>query len=100
MPFNLFNALTTFQKYINKILAKKLDIFAIVYQDDILIYIKNPGQLHIKTIYWILNQLWKYFLFANLKKYRFYQNEICFLEYILLSKRISIEIEKIKVVKN
>ena len=39
--FGLFNALATFQKYINKILAEKLDIFIIVYLDDILIYIKD-----------------------------------------------------------
>ena len=35
--FGLINALVSFQKYINKILAKKLDIFVIVYLDDILI---------------------------------------------------------------
>ena len=38
MPFGLFNALIIFQRYIIKILAKKLDIFVIVYLDDILIY--------------------------------------------------------------
>ncbi len=37
MPFGLSNTLASFQRYINKILAKKLDIFVIVYLDDILI---------------------------------------------------------------
>ena len=41
MPFGLFNALTSFQGYINKILVEKLDIFVIVYLNDILIYIEN-----------------------------------------------------------
>ena len=40
MPFGLFNALASFQGYINKILAKKLNLFVIVYLDDILIYTK------------------------------------------------------------
>ena len=31
MPFELLNSWTSSQSYINKILAKKLDIFAIVY---------------------------------------------------------------------
>ena len=35
--FGLFNALTSFQDYINKILAEKLDIFIIVYLYNILI---------------------------------------------------------------
>ena len=37
MPFRLSNALARFQKYINKILAEKLNVFVIVYLDDILI---------------------------------------------------------------
>ena len=41
MPFGLSNALVSFQGYINKILAKKLNIFVIVYLDDILIYTNN-----------------------------------------------------------
>ena len=43
MPFDLLNASATFQGYVNKILAKKLDVFVIVYLDDILIYTEDPG---------------------------------------------------------
>ena len=43
MLFGLFNTSATFQWYINKILAAKLDIFIIVYLNDILIYIKDPS---------------------------------------------------------
>ena len=68
MPFGLFNALATFQGYVNKILTEKLDIFVIVYLDDILIYIKDPGQPHIEAVRWILDQLRKYLFFANIKK--------------------------------
>ena len=41
MPFGLTIALTSFQKYINKILVEKFDIFVIVYLEDILIYIED-----------------------------------------------------------
>ena len=47
MLFGLTNAQAIFQSYINKILAKKLDIFVIVYLDDILIYTKNKNKEHI-----------------------------------------------------
>ncbi len=43
MPFGLSNAPANFQGYINKVLAEKLDIFIIVYLDNILIYTKDPG---------------------------------------------------------
>lgn len=36
--FSLINTPATFQNYINRILAEKLNIFVIVYLDDIFIY--------------------------------------------------------------
>ena len=79
MLFGLSNAPATFQRYVNKILAKKFDIFVIIYLNDILIYIKDPGQPHVEVVRWVLDQFRKYFLFANLKKCYFHQDEIRFL---------------------
>ena len=50
MPFSLSNALASFQGYINKILSEKLDIFVIVYLDNILIYIEDLGQAHVDAV--------------------------------------------------
>ena len=50
MPFVLSNAPASFQGYINKILAEKLDIFVIVYLNDILIYTEDPGQAHVNAV--------------------------------------------------
>ena len=50
MPFGLFNASASFQAYINKILAEKLDIFVIAHLDDIFIYTKDPGQAHVNVV--------------------------------------------------
>ena len=100
MLFDLSNIPATFQGYVNKILAEKFDIFVIVYIDDILIYTKNPRQPHVDAVRWVLDQLWKHSLFVNLKKCRFYQDEVRFLEYVVLSKGISMEAERIEVVKN
>ena len=99
MPFGFSNAPATFQGYVNKILAKKLDVFVIVYLDDILIYTEDPGQPHVDAVRWVLDQLRKYSFFANLKKCHFHQDEICYLGYIVLSKDINMEVEKIEVVK-
>ena len=83
MPFRLSNAPASFQGYINKIRAKKLNIFIIVYLDDILIYTKNEGQGHMEAVRWVLNLLQKNGFFANLKKCWLHQDEVCFLGYVV-----------------
>ena len=50
MPFGLINAPGTFQSYINKILAEKLNNFVIVYSNDIFINIKSEGKEHVEVI--------------------------------------------------
>ena len=50
MPFGLSNAPASFQGYINKILAKKLNIFISVYLNNILIYTKDLSQAHVNAI--------------------------------------------------
>ena len=50
MSFELTNAPASFQRYINKILAEKLDIFVIVYFDDILIYTEDDRNGHVAAI--------------------------------------------------
>ena len=47
--FDYLNALPSFQGYINRILAEKLDVFVIVYLNNILIYTKDAGQGHGKA---------------------------------------------------
>ena len=50
MPFGLSNAPANFQGYINKILAEKLNVFVIVYLDDILIYTEDESQGHLEAV--------------------------------------------------
>ena len=43
MSLELSKAPASFQRYINMILAEKLNVFVIVYADNILIYIKDKS---------------------------------------------------------
>ncbi len=99
MPFGRLNALASFQRYINKIFAKKLDIFVIVYLDDVLVFTKDSGQPHMDTVQWVLEQLRKHSFYANLKKCRFHQDEVWFLGFVVSAKGIKIEEERIEAVK-
>lgn len=83
----------------NKILVEKLDIFVIVYLDDIWVYIKDPGQPYKEVVEWILEQLQKDGLFANLKKCQFHENEIWFLRFVVSAQSIRIEEKRTKVIK-
>lgn len=49
--FKLTNILTSFQEYINNILAKKLNIFVVLYQNNILNYINDKKDNHIITLH-------------------------------------------------
>ena len=72
MLFGFSNTPASFQGYVNKILAKKLDVFVIVYLNHILIYTENAGQGYVEAVRWVLGELRKYGLFTNLKKCRFH----------------------------
>ena len=100
MPFELSNASASFKDYIHKILAKKLNIFVIVWIDNILIYTEDVRQAHVNAVCWVLNKLRKHGLFANLKKSYFHKDEIWFWGYVVSAQEIKIEDKQIEAVKN
>ena len=99
IPFDLINVPGSFQSHVNKIQAEKLDIFVIVYLDNILIYTKDPGKVYIKAVWWVLEILRKYGLYANLKKCCFHQDEVKFLGFVISRDGIRMEEERIDAVK-
>ena len=70
-----------------------------MYLDNILIYTKDPSQPHVDAVCWVLEQLRRHGLFANLKKCRFHQDEVRFLGFVVSAQGISMEEERIQAVK-
>ena len=99
ISFDSTNAPESFQGYVNNILAEKLNIFVIVYLDDIFIYTKDPKKGHIKAVWWV----WEVFringLYSNLKKCYFHQDEVRFLGFVVSMDGIKMEEEKIDAVR-
>lgn len=96
IPFSLFNIPVNFQGYIIKVLAEKLEVFVIVFLDNILIYINKMN--HVDAVYWVFDQLKKHSLYINLKKCRFHQDEVQFFDYVVFLQSIRIENKKIEVI--
>ncbi|KAG8713777.1 hypothetical protein FRC09_018344 [Ceratobasidium sp. 395] len=94
MPFGLTNAPATFQHFMNDILRDILDIYVIVYLDDILIFSKDPKDhpAHVKEV---LSRLKKHNLYCNLEKCFFDVTEIDYLGLIVSPEGIRVDQEKV-----
>ena len=98
MPFELTNASTICQKWINNILWEHLDIFVIAYLNGILIYFKTKEK-YIKHVNIVLELLMQKNLLLKSKKCEFYKKEMNFLDFIIENNTIrmnSIEIQAIR----
>ena len=90
MLFSLTNAPTTFMQLINNTLRKCLNIFIVVYLDDILIYLENKEE-HIKYMKRILTLLKEANLLVKPKKCSFHIDKVDFLRYVITTEGISID---------
>jgi hypothetical protein len=96
LPFGLTNAPATFQSYINRCLAGVIDVTCILYLDDILIYRGKTLEDHERCVKEILSKLQQWGLYANLKKCVFHARQVEFLGYVVNSKGVSADPERIK----
>ena len=93
LPFGLTNAPASFQGLMNRILAEKLDIFIIVYLDDIVIYSPNKEE-HIKHVKWVLDRLLENKLFISLEKCKWFGTHIDFLGFIVSEEGVRMQPSK------
>jgi len=99
MSFSLTNALAAFQQFMNDIFSDPLNIFIVVYLDDILIYSDDMSQ-HWEHMKEVLHQLCKIRLYLKAKKCEFYSDSIEYLGYILYSSRLTMFSDKINTIQN
>ena len=97
MPFGLTNAPATFQALMNDTLREFLDIFAIVYLDDILIF-STTLESHISHVNQILERLAARKLYVNSEKSSFHQSSVNFLGYEISSTGLAMDSTKVSAV--
>jgi hypothetical protein len=98
MSFELANAFATFQSYINFALKKFLNVFVVMYLNDILIYSQNEEK-HTNHVRLVLKRFRKYKLFAKLSKCDFDLKEVDYLKFIVKVNDIRMNFARIAIVK-
>lgn len=97
MPFGLTNAPASFQHLMNHNFRDMLDVFAIIYLDDILIYSKTLEE-HEEQVKKVLQRLREINLFAKGEKCEFHREEVEFLGFIINHDGIVMDPKKVQTV--
>jgi uncharacterized membrane protein len=97
MPFGLTNAPAVFQHFMNNIVCDLLDIYVIVYLDDILIFSKLREE-HVGHVKEVLKQLQQNHLYCNPKICNFIVNRVTYIGLVITPEGISMEKEKVQAV--
>jgi len=99
MPFSLTNASTAFQQFMNNIFSDLLDVCAMIYLDDILIYSNNMSKHH-QHVKEVLKHLHKASLYAKVEKCEFHSELVEYLGYILSPSGLTMSDDKVKIIQD
>ena len=99
VPFGLSNGPATYQRYMNDVLIDYLDDFYTAYLDDILIYSEDPLK-HESQVKKVLQRLRDAGLQADIKKSEFSVTRTKYLGYIMTTKGIEVDPEKVEPLRN
>ena len=97
MLFGVLNALATFQRLMNKVFAKELDAFILVYVDDILIFSQMQEE-HLEHIRIALGRLRDAKIYARLHKCEFYKDKVEYLGFDVLACGVQPSPDKVRAV--
>ena len=98
MSFELTNASTIFQIYINKALRELVNVICVIYLNDILIFNEDSTN-HRRHVQQVLERLRDFELYVNLKKCEFDIEKIEFLDFIVFTKEIRMNSKRIQMIK-
>jgi hypothetical protein len=95
VQFGITNAPTTFMCLMNNVLSRFLDIFVLVFIDDILIYSKNREE-HEEHLKIVLQVLREHQLYAKFIKCDFFHKQVHYLGHVISEEGVAIDPHKIK----
>jgi RNase H-like domain found in reverse transcriptase/Reverse transcriptase (RNA-dependent DNA polymerase) len=99
MPFGLTNAPGGFQRFLSGIFSDLLDVYVIIYLDDILIFSGNKDD-HFRHVSKVLKWLCKHGLYANGKKCDFHSESVDYLGHMIGPIGLQMNPAKVKVIQD
>ena len=97
MPFGLCNAPSTFQRLMNKVFAKEINSFILVYLDDILVYSRSVEE-HWDHLERALERLRQAKLYGRLHKCEFLKDKVDYLGFEVSANGVNASPEKVKAI--
>jgi Zn-dependent M16 (insulinase) family peptidase len=95
MPFGLTNTPAYFMYLMNKVFIEYLDMFVVVFIDDILVYSRSEEE-HQDHLRLVLQKFRDHELYANLRKCGFWLKQVAFLGHIVSKGGIPVYQSKIQ----
>ncbi|TWW62587.1 Retrovirus-related Pol polyprotein from transposon 17.6 [Takifugu flavidus] len=97
MPFGLSNAPAVFQELVNDVLRDMINVFVVVYLDDILVFSRTMEEHH-QHVRLVLQRLLENRLFIKAEKCVFHSASVGYLGYIVEEGRVRADPAKIQAV--
>ncbi|MBW0587721.1 hypothetical protein O181_127436, partial [Austropuccinia psidii MF-1] len=99
MPFCLTNTPDSFQNLVNDIFEDFLDVFVVVYLDDIMFFSSSEKE-HVNHVTSVLQRLRENNLFAKSSKCAFHASSLEYLGYVVPSKGLKMDSSKVHPIPN
>ena len=99
MPFSLTNTSAAFQQFMNDIFSNLLDVYVVIYLNNILIYLNNMSKHH-QHVKEVLKHLYKAGLYAKAEKCKFHYESVEYLGYILSPSGLTMSDDKVKIIQD
>ena len=93
MPFGLCNAPSTFQRLMNKVFAKEINSFILVYLEDILIFSRSIGE-HWDHLNTGLERLRRAKLYGRLHKCEFLKEKVYYLGFEMSKEEFTLHLKR------
>ena len=99
MSFGLTNAPAAFIDLMNRVFRQYLDLFVIVFIDNVLVYSRSESE-HERHLDLVLQTLRRHQLYAKFNKCEFWLSRVGFLRHVVFADGIYVDPQKVETVTN